>query len=223
MFVRLRACWARNVRSFCFGQDRRPGPATRPARSAPHRTFLFSSAARTARPVLPGSAHDGDRPGHDRRDSNSRRCSARISSSSSGAGPSTGTPGATSWIGSGRTGAGAGSPLGQPADQLRRGHGVHDPAEPHPAVRGRAHRAVLARGVDRRGRALLGRQVVRRPLRDLELRVPGLVAVLDPVAVLEPHHPVARRRARTRTARHRRRVPRGPAPRSAAGGAGRSR
>ena len=212
------ACWARERTFVLFRPGSSRGRATRPDRSTTNeRSFLERRPDRP--PGLAGAAHDGNGHGHDRRDSNIRRCSARISSSSSGAGPSTGTPGATSWIGSGRTGPGP-PPLGQPAGQLRRGHGVHDPAEAHPPVRGRAHRAVLTRGVDRRRRALLRRQVVRRPLRDLELGVPGLVAVLDPVAVLEPHHPVAVDEHRPERLVAVRPAPRGPAPRSGAGARG---
>src|SRR5690606_18913996 len=76
-------------------------------------------------------------------------------------------------------------PLGQPAGQLGGGGGIHDASEADPPVRGRTHRAVLAGGVDR-GRGAVGRAQVRRgPAGDRELRMPGVVPVLDPVAVGE--------------------------------------
>ena len=60
-----------------------------------------------------------------------------------------------------------------------------DAAESDPGVRGGAHRAVLAGGVDGGVRTLGRRQVGRRPPRDGELGMAGGVAVGDPVAVFE--------------------------------------
>src|SRR5690606_8881540 len=80
-------------------------------------------------------------------------------------------------------GSGRHAPLVEPADELRRARRVDDRAEPDPRVRRAAHRAVLAGRVDGRGAPLLGGQVLGGPAGDLELRVPGRVAVLDTVAV----------------------------------------
>src|SRR5690606_11285436 len=46
-------------------------------------------------------------------------------------------------------------PLLEPLGELRGGGDIDDPAEPDPPMRRRAHRTVLARGVDRRRGALL--------------------------------------------------------------------
>ena len=63
-------------------------------------------------------------------------------------------PGATVLIGSGATGRRLGAPFGEPLGQLCRRGGVDDAAEADPGVAGRAHRAVLAGGVDSRVRPL---------------------------------------------------------------------
>ena len=63
---------------------------------------------------------------------------------------------------------------------------------PDPGVRRRAHRAVLAGGVDGRPGAVGRGHVVDGPARDREFRVPGVVAALDAVAVLEAR-PLRRR------------------------------
>jgi hypothetical protein len=80
--------------------------------------------------------------------------------------------------------------LAKPCGELLgRGH-VHDAAETDPGVRSRAHRAVLAGGVDGRGLPLLGRQVCGRPAGQLELRVPGVVSGGHLVVTLSEHRAV---------------------------------
>ncbi len=75
----------------------------------------------------------------------------------------------------------------EPVRQLGGRAGVDDAAEPGPAVRRRAHRAVLARGVDRRRRARVGVLVGGGPLRQFELRVLRRVAGDGAVAGLAEH------------------------------------
>lgn len=98
-----------------------------------------------------------------------RRCNSRTSSIRSGTGPSTTTSGAIVWIGSGSGRVDA--QLREPGDELLRRRDVHDPIQANPGVRGGAHRAVLARCVDRRASPLNGRQVLGRPSSQSELRV----------------------------------------------------
>jgi uncharacterized protein len=83
--------------------------------------------------------------------------------------------------------------LGQPGDQLLGRAHVDDAAEPDPGVRGRAHRAVLARGEHGGGGPLPGAHVRRRPAGQLEFRVPGRVAqAVLAVAVLGQDAAVSR-------------------------------
>ena len=86
----------------------------------------------------------------------------------------------------------SGAGLRQPLHQLRGAAGVDDAAEPDPAVRRRAHRAVLTGGVDGRSGTLLRRQVRRGPPGQLELRVlRGITGLDDPVAALRARRPVS--------------------------------
>lgn len=87
-----------------------------------------------------------------------------------------------------RDGRGGSVDLREPAEQLVGRTGVHDAAETHPRMGRRAHRAVLARGVDRRRGTLLRREVLGRPARDRELRVLRRVARCHPVVVGEELH-----------------------------------
>ena len=95
-------------------------------------------------------------------------------------------PGATSVIPSGASGPGVQTEVGFPAGVLGAAGGVDDAPESHEGVGGATHRAMLARGVDDAGCAVVGPHVLRGPARDRELRVPGGVAARFAVAVLEP-------------------------------------
>ena len=120
-------------------------------------------------------------------------CSSRISSSSSGAGPSTGDAGRDLLDRQRPHRAGRHAPLGPPrrpaAPTRRRRRSGRAPSS-----RARPSTSGSARPRCRRWRRRAPRRVrwLADHLRDLELGVPGLVAVLDPVAVLEPD--LARRR-----------------------------
>ena len=83
-----------------------------------------------------------------------------------------------------------GAPRLAPREQPLGGDGVHDPAQTHPPVGGRAHRAVLAGGVDRAGGPDL-RTERGRPLRHRELGVLGLVA-RSVVVAARPQHGAVR-------------------------------
>ncbi len=115
-----------------------------------------------------------------------------MASANSGAGPSTGTPGATAVMGSEATGDGGAPHSASHWLNCAAGRGVHDAAEADPGVPGGAHRAVLAGGVDGRFSPRGRRQVGHRPLRDRELGMPGGVAVLDSVVILEQRSAVRR-------------------------------
>src|SRR5699024_5491865 len=67
------------------------------------------------------------------------------------------------------------APCAQPLTQLRRRTGEHNPPQTRPAMRGRAHRTMLAGGVDAGVSALLRAQVSRRPLGQLEFWVASYV------------------------------------------------
>ena len=117
----------------------------------------------------------------------SRACSARTSASSSGAGPSTGTPGATSLHAERPRPARAARPI-RPASRpaapwrprTRSGRGP--PRRARPSTSRSARRR--CRPCTRRAPPAAG---ARRPAGDVELGVPGPVAVLDPVAVGVQH------------------------------------
>jgi uncharacterized protein YcbX len=80
-----------------------------------------------------------------------------------------------------------------PGGGLLGGCGVHDAAEPGPAVRRRTHRAVLPRRIHGGGGALGRNQVQRRPAGQRDLWVPGRVAGTPlPVVLLRQHDAVGR-------------------------------
>src|SRR3954469_9223290 len=84
------------------------------------------------------------------------------------------------------------APRGAPGAELLGAHGIHDPAQGRPAVRGRAHRAVLAGGVDGGRRALRRGEARAGPAGDGELRVLRRLEGQDVVVVLEEHGALAR-------------------------------
>lgn len=82
------------------------------------------------------------------------------------------------------------APLPVPCLQLRAAARIDDGAQPHPRVRGRAHRAMLSGCVHGRACPLLHGEVLRRPPGDREFGVLCLVAAGHPIAIGEQLCPV---------------------------------
>src|SRR5690554_1184113 len=62
---------------------------------------------------------------------------------------------------------------------------------------GRAHGAMLARGISRGSGSVLGAHVLRRPTGNGEFRMPGTTTAGTPVAILEQHLTLSRHQPRT--------------------------
>lgn len=77
------------------------------------------------------------------------------------------------------------SQFGKPFRHLGCRACINDPPKSNPAMGGRAHGAVFARGIHRGRGTILGIHVVRSPSGDGELRVLRVVAPSDAVMVFE--------------------------------------
>src|SRR5690606_37038226 len=65
--------------------------------------------------------------------------------------------------------------LGQPMAQLRAGARIDDAPQSDPAMSGRTHGAMLARGIYRGTGSVLGAHVLRRPTGNGEFRMLGMI------------------------------------------------
>src|SRR5690606_2131482 len=74
--------------------------------------------------------------------------------------------------------------------------GIDDTAEPDPSMRGGAHGAVFARGVDRGPRSLFRAQILRRPPGNRKFGMPGVIASRNSIAIFEQHFAMARHQYR---------------------------